>query len=339
MQFDIEEFYLRRGIDYITKGTNVKKGEINISCPFCNDSSNPDPSYHLGVAHETGYWSCWRNRKHRGKRLHRLIMKVARVSYSEACDILGQKVDWIKEGSFSIFAEEFDSNDLFSDTVEEQEEQTLEMPKEFLAFKGYRSQQPFEQYLIKGRGFHRNHVQEVLQEYNFHYCIEGKWNYRLILPITLEGELLTWTGRSLAKDATLRYRSLSEKEGALASIKDLVFHYDKLIETGGRILFITEGPFDAMKVDFYAKDQDCRATALFSKALRQPQAYLLAELANVFDTLVILLDAEELESSLISDGILSFLGDQVVIGELPEGYHDPGELTSSAVYKLIERYS
>ena len=266
-------------------------------------------------------------------------MTVARVSYAEACDILGQKVDWIKEGSFGIFAEEFDVKDLFSDDQEEQEEQTLEFPKEFITFKGYRSQSPFEQYLIKGRGFHRTHVQEVIKEYDLRYCIDGMWNHRLILPITLEGKLLTWTGRSLAKDANLRYRSLSEKEGALASIKDLVFHYDKLIQTGGRLLFITEGPFDGMKVDFYAKDLDCRATALFSKALRQPQAYLLAELANVFDKLVILLDAEELESSLISDGILSFLPGQVIIGELPEGYHDPGELTSSAVYKLIERYT
>lgn len=339
MQFDIEEFYLRRNIDFITKGTNVKKDEVNISCPFCNASSNPDPSYHLGVDRKTGYWSCWRNRKHKGKRLHRLIMTVARVSYAEACDILGQKVDWIKEGSFSIFSEDFDSKDLFSDDTEQEEVQVLKMPPEFMPFNGFRSQIPFTNYLMHDRGFHRRHISEVLKEYDFHCCTTGRWSGRLILPIRLEGDLLTWTGRAIEKNATLRYRSLSEKEGAIASIKDLVFNYDTLIQTGGRLLFITEGPFDAMKLDFYAKDQDCRATALFSKALRTPQSYLLAELANVFDKLVILLDAEELESSLISESILSFLPGQVIMGELPHGFHDPGELTSSAIYKLVDRYN
>ena len=339
MQFNIEEFYLRRGIEFITKGTNVKRGEINISCPFCNASANPDPSYHLGVDPHTGYWSCWRNRKHKGKRLHRLLMKLLRISYKEACDILGEKVDWVREGSFHIFDEDFDTTTLFGGVNDEDvEEKVLELPEEFRRFNGYLSEKPFLQYLQHGRKFHRSHVLEVVDLYDFHFVISGKWQNRLILPITLDTTLQTWTGRHLQPDATLRYRSLSEKEGALMSIKDLVFNYDALINEGGRILFVCEGPFDAIKLDFYARDLDCRATALFSKALRTSQSYLLAELANVFDKIVILLDAEELEATLVSDSTLAFLTNQVVTGELEPGFKDPGELNPSAVYRLVERY-
>lgn len=338
MHFNIEELYLKRGVDFITRGTNVKKGEINISCPFCNASSNPDPSYHLGVAPETGYWSCWRNRKHRGKKLHRLLMKLLRISYKEACDILGEKIDWIREGSFEIFEDNFDINNLFGEQDVE-EIGDLEFDKDFRRFGNYMSERPFLRYLEKGRGFHRTHVMEVIEAYDFYFCISGKWQDRLILPVRLDGKLMTWTGRHLQPNAELRYRSLSEKEGALMSIKDLVFNYDELVNSGGKTLFVCEGPFDAIKLDFYARDLDCRSTALFSKALRLPQSYLLSDLSNVFDKIVILLDAEELEATLMSDATLAFLHDQVDLGELPAGFHDPGELTSTAVYQLVERYS
>jgi len=97
IKFDIKAFYDKRSVDYITKGVNVKKNEINISCPFCNSEGNPDPSYHLGVDPKTGFWSCWRSRKHHGKRLHRLIMKVGQVSYQEACTILGEFDAYLQE--------------------------------------------------------------------------------------------------------------------------------------------------------------------------------------------------------------------------------------------------
>jgi len=338
MQFDIEDFYLRRGIDFIRKGTNVKKGEINVSCPFCNSSSNPDPSYHLGVDPNTGYWSCWRNRKHRGKRLQRLIMKLLSISYAEACEILGQKVDWIREGSFNIFNEDFDTSKLFNDEQEAAEEKILELDPNIRPFTGFRSELPFLKYLTE-RGFHRNHLNEVIKEYDLHYCINGPWQNRIIAPIKLDYKLVSWTGRHLQKDASLRYRSLSEKEGALISIKDTILNFDELMNTGGDSLFVCEGPFDGFKLDFYAKDDGSRATALFSKALREPQAILLSELSMVFKKIVLLLDAEELEATLTSDSTLAFLGAKIEMGELPKGFHDPGELTPSAVYKLVERYN
>jgi len=335
MKFDIERFYQQRGIEYIERGVNVKKGEINISCPFCNSSSNPDPSYHLGVASNGRYWSCWRNKKHRGKSLHRLIMKLIKVSYNEACDILGEKVTWLEEGSFDKLA--LDPDNLFAEVKEQEEVVPLVMPKNFVKFNHFRSGLRFEDYFTS-RQFHPNHIDELLHQYDFRYCIADVWASRVILPINFNFELVTWTGRSIAKKANLRYRSLSEKEGALLSIKDTIFNFDELLNVKGDVLFVTEGPFDAIKMDFYGQRVNCRATCLFSKALRASQLLLIAELSDNFKKVVMLLDSTELDTELEMQSMFAFLGNKIKLGILPEGISDPGELSQTGVMRLAKSY-
>lgn len=333
MKFDIERFYQQRGIDYIDKGVNVKKDEINISCPFCNSSANPDPSYHLGVATNGKHWSCWRDKKHRGRTLHRLIMKLIRVSYNEASDILGEKVTWLEEGAFDTL----DPENLFSEATEEQEEKTLELPDNFTKFQHFRSGVPYENYLTD-RQFHPNHIDDFVSQYDLRYCISGIWAGRILLPINFNFDLVTWTGRAIGRNASLRYRSLSERETALVSIKDVVFNFDELLNYKGKVLFITEGPFDAMKMDFYGQRVKCRATCLFSKALRTSQLILLAELADNFDKLVVLLDSSELDTELEVQSMFAFIQDKIELGVLPEGIDDPGELSQTGVLRVCHKY-
>ena len=330
--FDFTAFCDKRGIEYITKGVNVKSSDqANVNCPFCRDEGNPDPSFHLGIHSEKGYFSCWRNRRHRGKTLHRLLMKLVNISYTEACDILGEKDSWIPEGAFDELAA--NPEGIFSDTSIEQASATLAWPEEFNEFKGFRSTRRFINYL-ESRGYHPSHIQELIGRYNFHYAISGRWQERLVLPIYLDYRLVSWTTRSIQKNASLRYLSLSQDHGALMSIKDTVFNFDELIDTGGDVLFVTEGPFDAMKVDFYGASMGLRATCLFSKALREPQAILISELAQEYKKIVVLLDREEVDTTLLTVSKLSFLPRPVEVGSLPFNVKDPGELTPSGVYEL-----
>jgi len=182
-------------------------------------------------------------------------------------------------------------------------------------------------------------LRDFIAAYDVLFCISGKWQNRLILPIKLDYNLVTWTGRDIAKQSNLRYRSLSEDEGATISIKDTVFNYDKLIETKGNVLFVTEGPFDATKVDFYAKDMDCRATCLFSKALRESQSILLSELSDNFEKIVFLLDSTETDTSMLMASSIAYLGKKVDTAEVPYPFFDPGEMTPSSIYKLIDKVS
>jgi len=336
LKFNVENFLDKRGIQYVTHGVNVKKNEVNISCPFCNSEGNPDPSYHLGIQVETGYWSCWRNRRHRGRSLHRVFMKLLRTSYDEVCKILGEQSTWLQEGTFDRLAANptaiFEQN-----FISEQFTKVLDWPEEFKQFKGFSSSKKFLTYL-EGRGYHKKHLDELIDRYNFNYCITGRWQDRLLLPIKLDHRLVSWTSRSIQKDASLRYMSLSEKDGALMSIKDTIFNFDELADSGGRVLFVCEGPFDAMKVDFYGADLGGRATCLFSKNLRESQAILLEELIRSagFKKVVVLLDTEEVDTAMLVQSQLSFIRAKIDIGTYDA--KDPGDLKSSQVYKLVEQH-
>lgn len=337
-KFNVENFLSKRGIHYITNGVNVKAGELNLSCPFCNSEGNPDPSHHLGIDPNTGFWSCWRNRRHHGRKLHRLLMKLLRISYAEACQILGEQVDWIQEGSFDALAK--DPSKIFSTEQEyleaEQNAKGLDLPEEFAPVGKYSSSKRFINYLIYERGFHKNHIYDFIDQYDVRCCLSGKWENRIILPIHQDFRLVTWTGRSIQKESKLRYNTFSPRHGALMSIKDTIYNFDNLMDANGEILFVTEGPFDALKVDFYGQEIGARATCLFSKNLREPQAILIEELSMNFKKVVLLLDAAEVDTALKMASALAFVTNEVIPGQVPEEYEDPGEMPPKAIYKLID---
>lgn len=328
--FDIEKFYQQNHIDYITKGTNVKAGEVNISCPFCNSSGNPDPSKHLGVDSKRGYFSCWRNDKHRGKTLHRLIMKILRCSYDKACDVLGVRQTYIDNDFLNEFLDNPES--YFYEEVKEKK--PLSFPKEFKNFGKSRMDVPYKNYLIN-RGFEKDDIEELCEIYGLKYVTDGRYSNRIILPIYMDGELVSWTGRSISKNVHTRYLSLSEKEGAFISIKDTIFNFDFLLNNSNDFLYVVEGPFDALKIDYFGYDFNANATCIFSKVLRQSQIQLLHEVSHNFKKIIILLDPEELEANQRSLDSLYFLGNKVVVGEMPENFEDPGALDKKSVIKLI----
>jgi hypothetical protein len=54
MQFDYATFFSAQGIEYRDSGPNVKKGNLNISCPFCAH----DEKFFMGVDPKTGWFGC-----------------------------------------------------------------------------------------------------------------------------------------------------------------------------------------------------------------------------------------------------------------------------------------
>ena len=320
-KFSIEDFLNTNHIQYIDHGVNVKKGEINIRCPYCGD----DPSMHLGVDEERLVFSCWRNASHRGK-LHKLIMLLGRCSFATACEILGQNSLWFDKGEFDLFMN--DPEGFFNPT--EKVKKVLKVNP----FKDYSDAIPdrFVDYMVS-RGFFRKHIPKLFEDYKMQYCTEGLYKNRIVLPIFMRGEQVTFTSRAIGEG--IRYLSLSEDQGAIESIKETLFNFDNM---SGEILFLCEGPLDALKLDFYGKKLGCRATCLFGKNIKANQVLLLDELLENFNKLVILLDNTEFDSSLRIDRLLSFIKKPVVIGHLPEGVSDPGDLSIIQVKQLCEKY-
>ena len=112
-----------------------------------------------------------------------------------------------------------------------------------------------------------------------------------------------------------------------------------MIKTKGEILFVVEGPFDMLKLDFLARKSNCRATCLFSKYLSSHRLNLLYKLSKNFDSVVYLLDKGEMATSMRFESESSFISmvsqANVSFAEVPDGFSDPGELQPYGVRELV----
>lgn len=327
--FDVIRFLDQYRIPYITHGVNVKRNEINISCPFCAKTHNPDPSYHLGIDVERSWFSCWRDRRfHRGRTLHRLIMALVPCGYTQACEILGQAPIWVDGDRFETLS--FDEPDLPPPPP-------LEFPAEFRVIDDSAGSVRFASYLVESRGFHPDNISRLVHRYKLMCALRGPYKDRIIIPNRIDGKLVNWTARSIYSTAAVRYLSLSDFQGATTSIKRCVYNSDALLRGGG-ILLVVEGPFDALKVDFYGSRFGVRATCLFNKKATMTQLGYLGELANVFTKIVPMFDQGELLDQRDLLDQLSWLpNDSLAEWTCPSHVKDPGDLSPNDVRALCNQ--
>jgi len=321
--FNFQPFFEKHHIEYVTRGPNVASGNINIQCPFCAAS---DPSHHLGVSLETGKWGCWRRADHRGIKPHRLIRALLRCSPAEAATIAGTTGPEL--GEFDNYVASW-----FQDPEIIEDAKILTLPREiqFLGDSGMSMR--FISYL-KGRGYDAQEIDELAIEYDLHYCLTGEWKDRLIFPVHSTRGLVSWTGRSIHPDEKIRYKSLSLEESVL-NIKHTLFNFVDLIGESRDTLVITEGPFDAMRVDYLGYEDDIRSTCLFGTSISEQQVLLLSEISSFYSRKVILFDNATLDAALHVASELSMLS--VEVDMLPAGVDDPAEMSLSQVRALSKK--
>jgi DNA primase len=161
--------------------------------------------------------------------------------------------------------------------------------------------------------------------YNLKCCTTGRWKDRLIFPVYQSGKLVAWTGRALGNPVNApRYLSTSNL------IKSAIFNEDELI-LGGDTLFITEGPVDALKVDYYGRDLGGRATCVFGTSITIDQISILKQVSKAFTSVVLLFDPEAVETAFDMSEWLP----QATVGQVPAGVEDPGALTKDQVASLV----
>ncbi len=297
-------------IEYVTHSPNTKKGNVNIRCPWCRED---DPSQHLGVSLSDAGYACWRNAMHRGKSPSYLIKVLLGCSASQALLVAAQYSQTDPEALGNL------------ETAPEAPVKPagqLKMPTEF------RPIPPTGRFFdyLKQRGFDAPHW--VGEAYGLKCCSSGRWKDRIIIPVWQNGKLVAWTGRAL-QDPILAPRYLSTSE----IIKTVIFN-DNHIAKGGNCLFVTEGPFDAMKVDYYGYNQGAKATAVFGTSITMDQISILREITKRFKKTVLLFDTDATETTFnMADWLPG-----AIIGNLPDGVSDPGELSKDQVKALVNQY-
>lgn len=326
---DWERLLTEQRIPYITEGANVKRGELAIRCPFCGAA---DPSKHMGLNLETGWWSCWRNRaQHSGKSPLRLIMRLLGVPYGRAREIAGLGEDYIDPEGFDAVAARLLGRGNTEARPEQVKRRFLDLDQDFADISDRLRTRKFWNYLYQ-RGFNLrpDDVDTLCQRYKLKAGTGGRWTDRVIMPYIQDGDLVTWTGRAITA-ATIRYKDLSLEE-SLCAPKDTLYNHDAMLD-GGKTLVLVEGPFDALKLDYYGKRHGVRAVALSTNSIKDQQAYLLQTAAERFDKTAVMLDnatALGLVDSMRMKQALNFLP-RVSIVPVPYGAKDAGELQPEQV--------
>jgi hypothetical protein len=304
-------------VAYITGGPNTRKGQISIQCPWCGTD---DPSEHLSISLSKDAFGCWRNSQHSGRKPYSLVAALLGCSFSQA----------------RLTVQQFSAPDpatlddvmtaLGTPAVPVQQPFQAEgLPPEFRPIKPTGLTSRFWRYLEgPDRGF--DNIPELIKRYDLLCCQTGRWKDRVIIPLYKDAELLGWTARAIQKTVNApRYLSSSP------AIKTILFNEDELLK-GGEALYITEGPFDAIKVDYYGTEFGKRATCLFGVNPTASQIGALLPLLRRFTNVKILFDAEAFEAALHLSDWLS--AKNVLIESLPPGVKDPGNLTRQQVQQL-----
>lgn len=321
----------RYHIEYVERGPNVAKGNVNIQCPWCGAE---DHSHHMGINLQRGYWGCWRSKQHRGRALYKLVSKLTGLSYQDARRVTGEgQRRAVQLGDMERAVEGLQMPLGTPEGVSDAPNLRFSAGMRPLAKSQYRSAQRFLAYLQRDRRFAKCDVHKVCKRYGLRYCLSGDYADRLIIPVYEHGKLMTYLGRSIYQNATLRYRAL-DKDKSVKQVKDCIYGYDRALK-GGKTLVIVEGALDAMKVDYYNYRKEMRAIALFNMNLEASQLELLAHLKGRYDRYIILLDRGELSASLRLESELRFLNG--IRAKFLQGAKDPGDLWPDDAMRLWRR--
>lgn len=271
------------GIEYIERGSNVAKGHVNIHCPWCGAA---DPSHHLGIELSSGYWGCWRNAQHRGRSPLRLLVRLLGVSYYRAREIAGLTDDYADpEGFDAVAARVMQRGQKEIEVLFKKDALVIPPGNRRIESKG-RTRYHWE-YLVYERGFLPDDVPLLFNWYWIVGGTEGRYHDRIMLPYVVDWEIVSWTARAIA-DARIRYLDLSREE-SIVEPKKTLYNHDAAFD-GGEVLLVVEGPFDALKIDLYAREWGVRAVAISTNSISDQQIYLLEEASQHFNKVLIMMD-------------------------------------------------
>jgi hypothetical protein len=314
--FDVKGYLESKGIAYATSGENISPGWIGINCPYCGDTKN-----HFGINLRNKLYSCWRC-GNRGNpfTLVRLLEQTddSRIVHN----ILKQFISAVIE--FPDIEYPVDLNlppefislwDWYQTTKEYTKEQFAEHNElmapvqaiNYLNLRGFDFMTHSKQYKLMWSG------------------ILGKWSFRIIIPVFMNGRMVNFAGRAVCGQEPT-YKNCPNARAPMP-INDTLYGYDDFGE--GEHITLVEGPLDKWKLGN-------KAMATFGLVLTNAQAALLfakkpRKITFIYDADV----AEDREKLKVVDksiGKIWFCETETFI--LDNG--DPGDLTWPEANKLME---
>lgn len=296
-------------IAYDTRGKNVSGNHVAIACPWCGSE---DPSRHLVISLNGAGWHCWRKHQHRGRSAIKLICALLHCSVDQARAIAGERNPIVPESLTDMVNSVMQPDQI--------DNQPLDMPGEFKAFRGQYSSRRFSQYL-HSRKFPTPVIAEMTKTHDIYYAMTGPFFGRVLFMVhSSDGDLMAWSGRSIYPSEKLRYKT----EGPTG---DYLLWLDRLPRPRSHTLVLCEGPMDALKVSVFGKSLGIDATCCFTSTPTRRQIDHLYQLRPRYKNLCIMLDQGEVANTLWTADALAPLNGAAVW--LTPAHKDPGEISSS----------
>lgn len=328
LKVDVEQFLTAYCIPYRSDGPNCAPGHVVCRCPLCGAN---DPSEHMGIRISDGAWACWRDAKHRGRDFSRLAAHLLGIPHRQAKEIVEDSTasldDFhdLRERVMGLFT---------TQTPAQNEAQPVPWPEGVEPLNQDRHGKAA--YYLHHRGI--DNIADLGAFYDLQVGVDGEWKDRLLFPVHCEGRRVNYTGRKIQEykmaQRVPRYKTLPNRHAAVP-MNDIVYRPPDEHATGGEALLITEGPFDAIRLDDRLRHRNIRATCTFGMACTQPQILDLLCLGSRFNALWVVFDVATDEVAYKLAHSLAVY--EVGVVRLPVGVKDPAELTKEKIDQLGEK--
>lgn len=313
-RFDVLAYFQMKGVEYNTEGKNVSEGWVEVKCPWCDD-----PSTHLGINLDSKGFNCWRC--HAKGSFPILLRALENCSYDELDYVIDRYSNYSNRNVGPVRKRIVNRMEI------------LDMEKNMAAFTSFSMPEeihPLMRDFLKRRGLS---PWKTIRKWDLRWGgIAGDWKFRIIIPVKLEGRIVTYTGRItgdhisdgewLDRSGSRRraknrysYKAQRAKDAAI-SIKSCLYNIDSVRKDKPAV--VVEGPTDVWKLEG-------SSVATFGTKWTKTQLSLLKEKgpSEVF----ILYDSEpdaQLQARRFREALGCFIPTEVVqLGDRG----DPGELT------------
>ena len=207
---NVEEILDELDIIYASAGESehVTAGWIGVDCPWCGDCQE----YHLGIHKNSGRCSCWQCGGHS---LTAVLVETAKIDWRRAKK-LSAGLDYALEeieAHTGAYAAPYGVGEL------------LPVHRRYLERRGFDPDYLVKRYGIGGIG------------------IAPKLPWRLFIPITYRGELVSWTTRRIDKEKRFKYIGAKHSEEKIQA-KSLLY----ASEFARHAICIVEGPADVWRI-------------------------------------------------------------------------------------------
>ena len=198
--------------------TRVNKGWTNVTCSFCNDKT-----FNGGFNNAGDYYHCWKCGGHNFKQA---LARTVNIPFNEVDDLISQYSG---------------RNSLLNKLNKKQAKATkLTLPTDTFT--------PAERKYLKERNFSPKLLHEKYKIVGG--GITGNWKYRIIIPLILNGKIVSWTARTILskkiqqENKIPRYKNLSIEQ-SVVDPKSVLYNLDHCED---KIAVLTEGAFDVIRM-------------------------------------------------------------------------------------------